>query len=278
MNINDIEDRNIKQEPEKLIKQQPLSTSQKKDEIPIASEPGMCYNKCNENSTEVIKTERSRSDWTLIVRLSAALSACVGLIIGLIAGFMIGRLTAPDQKTEKEDSEELSIFSQYDYTQFVINESKNITIQDFYQNDEERYYAMNMIGSKIPDLKYLDAELNEHNINELETDKYIIEFFAPDCTYCNKMIDVVDEYRSLENSIPVIGLSIEDGDISKFNKISENSYKLINKDVETDNLISDVVWIPTFLYVENGTIKLVSFGLLTTDEITQNVEIAFETN
>lgn len=265
MNVNDLENRNLKQDTEKPIAKLPAETNEVSDNEPPTQFRPQQYT-------------RSTRDWMLITKLIAALSVCVGLILGLIAGFIVGRATSTTPSTEGEGStnEGNSIYSQYDYSQFVINGEKGITIENFYSDDEERYYAMALIGSKIPTIKYLNAAGEELTTESLGNGRYIIEFLEPDCSFCQSMIDVMDEYRQTENSVPVIGLSIKNGDLSNtFNKKEENSFILVNKDTATDTLVNQIAWIPTFLYIENNEIKLVSFGVLTADEITENISIAF---
>ena len=53
-----------------------------------------------------------------------------------------------DKSENNEIDENNSIYSQFDYSQFVINQEKNITIQNFYNDDEERFYAMQLIGKE----------------------------------------------------------------------------------------------------------------------------------
>lgn len=223
---------------------------------------------------------RSRTDWMLILKLTAALAAVIGILVGLVAGFFVGKLVYENKNSqsviEGDDSTEEPIYDQFDYSKIVINESQNVTVESFYTDNQERFYAMQLIGSKVPELKYLDAEDKELSIKDLGEERYIIEFLEPNCAYCNKMITTVDAYRETENAYKLIGLSIKSGDISKFNTKGENTYMLINKDSETDSLIDLVVWVPTFLYVENGEIKLVSFGLLdNAEELQKNADIAF---
>jgi hypothetical protein len=229
----------------------------------------------------VATTTRSRADWLLILKLTAALTLVIGILVGLIAGFIVGKVVyenKPGQTVVEGDNTqtEQSIYDKFDYAKMFINKSKNVTIQSFYEDNEERFYAMQLIGSQVPELKYLDKEENELSITSLGEDKYIIEFIEPNCAYCNKMITTIDAYRATENAYKLIGLSIKSGDISKFNEKGENTYMLINKDAKTDELLDLVVWVPTILYVEKGEVKLVTFGLLeSAEEIQKNADIAF---
>jgi hypothetical protein len=52
---------------------------------------------------------------------------------------------------------------------------------------------------------------------------------------------------------------------------------LINKDADTANFVDTIAWVPTFIYVEDDEIKLVTFGRMeSVDVIKENVDIAFE--
>lgn len=224
-----------------------------------------------------IMITRSAMDWRLILKLSIVLALLVGFLLGSIGGFLVGKSIYQNTAvTQPNDEQQESIYSQYDYTQFVINAGKNVTIESFYSDDEERFFAMQLIGAKLPELKYLNSANEEMSITDLGNGKYILEFVEPDCAYCNKMITTVDAYRAVEGSVDVIGLSIKDGDISAFNANGEHTFKLINKDDKTDDLVELIVWVPTFMYIEDGTIKLVTFGnMKNVEEFQKNVEIAF---
>lgn len=222
---------------------------------------------------------RSPQDWKLILKLSVILALLGGLFVGSIIGFFTGKAifqqtVVTQQQQQDTEGTENSIFSQFDYSKIVINEDKNVTVENFYTDDEERFYAMQLIGQSIPDLSYTDTEENTFNIKDLDDDQYIIEFIEPDCTFCNGMISLVDEYRAKENSINVIGLSIKEGDISAFNKEGETSFMIVNDD-ESKKIDDYIAWVPTFMYVENGTIKLVYFGRMDMETFEKNIDIAF---
>ena len=122
----------------------------------------------------------------------------------------------------------------------------------------------------------MDSEENEETVNDVSDSKYIIWFIEPDGAYCNQMISIIDEYRMSEDSLKVIGLSIKDGDLSKFNNEGESTFMLVNKDSETKEIVDMIEWIPTFIYIENGTIKLVTYGRMTIETLRTNIEVAFE--
>ena len=265
MNLDNIESRHIKNTDAPIVRDEENSV----DPDQLESD-GLAQQHCVPAQPTNV---RSNGDWALIVKLVAALSASVGLILGLVCGFAVGRFTSPTIPVEEDT--ELSIYDQYDYTQFVINEDQNITIDTFYLDSQEKYYAMNLIGTEIPTLNYLNSEGEAITTEFLRDGNYIIEFLEPTCAFCQSMIKDLDEYRSKDSSLPVIGLSIEDGDLSKFNKEAENSFVLIQKDDETENLVDKIAWIPTFVYVSNGTIKLVSFGVLSAEELEENINVAF---
>lgn len=268
MDINDLEikKKNSNDEPpvsqKEVVEEHIVSTEPPKDRRPF---------------------QRSHNDWMLILKLSMAIAACIGIMVGSITGFFIAKsiyqgtaIVDTNQSQQTGDQTEDSIYSQYDYTKFVINAEKNVTIQSFYSDDEERYYAMQMIGSTLPDLKYLGAENAEMSVKELGGNRYILEIFQPDCTYCNQTIEKVDAYRADSPTIPIIGLSIKDGSLDAFNKNGTHSYRLVNKDTATAKFVDMVVWVPTFVYVEDNVVKLVTFGLMNSkDDFYTNIGIAF---
>ena len=265
MDLKELENRNIETREQK----------QPSKKEPSKKEPNSIPNNFNNNHG----TSRSNNDWMLILKLSVVLALLVGLFIGSVAGFFIGKsmfqgtqTTEPNDQTSTEDD----IFSQFDYSKIVINADKNITVDNFYEDNEEKFYAMQVIGTKLPELTYTDSSDNSYSTKDLGDGKYILEFIEPDCAFCNGMIETVDEYRAKENSINVIGLSIKSGDISAFNKVSETSFMLSNKDDEaTKSLVDFVVWVPTFMYIEDGTIKLISYGRMDAEEFEKNIDIAF---
>lgn len=264
MNLDELENRGLK--------------SNKKESKPHEAEQETVELETTDNvqeSSESPVVERTASQWKTILKLSVILSLLIGLLLGSIFGVLLGKSLFLKECPQNTDDGKESIYSQYDYTQFVINAEKNITIDNFYNNDEEKFYAMQIIGKTVPDLKYLDGE-NEVQISSLGKDRYIIEFVEPDCAFCNKMIDTVDGYRATENALDVIGLSIKAGDLSNFNKTATHTFHIINKDEDTNNLVKLIAWVPTFIYVENGTIQLVTFGNMKgVEDFQTNVDIAF---
>lgn len=265
MNIDNLESRHLKQEKNC---NQPLL---KKDIQPAAED-------VVENPAEPKETHetggRSSSDWVLLIRLGCSLSACIGLILGLILGFVGGRLTA---STAEEPTTEVSIYDQYDYTRFVIN-SDGTTIDDVYKTSEEKFHAMNIIGTQVPTLSYIDQNEETFTTEALNEGSYIIELMEPTCAYCKKMVDVVSEYTAIEGSVPVIGLSLAEGSLKSFNtEDTETYFHLIQKDDKTKAFVDDhVVWIPTFVFVSNGTVKLVAYGSKTVDDFVEMTRLAFD--
>lgn len=261
MNVNELENKDLVSEKPESKPKEPKQPKQQPE-------------------TQTIMLTRSLADWNTILRLSVILALLVGIVLGSVAGFFIGKGiyqgTGTTQQQQQGTEDEDSIYSQYDYTKFVINAEKNVTIESFYADDEERFFAMQLIGEKIPDFKYLNAAEEELKVSSLGKDKYIIEFLEPDCAFCNATIEVMDEYRKTENAMDVIGLSIKDGDISKFNKDGETTFMLVNKDSETSEIVDLVMWVPTFLYIENGEIVLVTFGKINSvEDFQKNIDIAF---
>ena len=264
MNLNEIEGKHIKPCGHEAKRKSELSSEE--------SDGNSSVEQVSSNHSWQ-PSSRSTGDWMLILRLSVGLSICIGLILGLVSGVFIGSNIGASHPSE---TDEVSIYDQYDYSQFVINKAQNITIDNFYSDVKEKYYAMSLIGQTLPILTYVDKNDETHTTETLGEGNYIIEFFEPDCAFCQSMIEELNEYRARQDSLPILGLSIEDADISKFNGDKETSFVLVQKDLETDMLLNQIAWIPTFVYVSNGEIKLVSFGVLDSKSIDKNIKIAFE--
>jgi thioredoxin-related protein len=213
--------------------------------------------------------------WKTILILSITLTLLVGFLLGSVFGLVMGQFIY--NICPVEDEPEDSIYSQYDYSSMVIDAEKGVTIQSLYADDEERYYAMQWIGKELPELKWMNSAGETKYIKDLGQERYILEFMEPNCTYCNKMIEVVDSYRATENAYKVIGLSIKDGDLTNFNEKGENTFILINKDAQTKELVKLVAWVPTFVYVENGKVVLVAFGNMNgVEKMQEYIELAFK--
>ena len=165
---------------------------------------------------------------------------------------------------------------QYDYSKFIINEKKGVTIADLYHDDEERYNAMMLIGQRIPELQYVDSKDQTIELRNLGQSRYILEFVQPTCNWCKGMVDMLNEYRATENAYSVIGLSIVDGDMSPFNKENETTFRLKRKDETTNQFTDTIPWVPTFLFVENGNIRFVSFGNIESlEKFQEYIDLAF---
>ena len=268
MDLNELENKNIVKEKK---------PNSKPSNSVIASE-------CVSEKSQQSVSQRRHDDWMLILKLSVILGVLVGILLGGVGGFFIGKAIYQDKTINTGNnttnnsgtSNQDSIYSQFDYASMWINKNKGVSIESFYADDEERFFAMQLIGQKLPELKYLDSSEAERSIKDLGDGKYILEIVEPDCAYCNKMISIVDTYRETENSLKVLTLSIKDGDLAAFNTKGENAYHLVNKDDKTNDLVELIVWVPTFLYVENGEVKHVTFGLMDdAEEINKNIDIAF---
>lgn len=223
-----------------------------------------------------------------------ALSVVVSLLIGLIGGFFIGEArteskykalidagvysnnsstnnggaTGDNSSTSDEDR-----FSSIDYSQFKIND--DFTVDSYYGDDETKFYASQMINRPVPELKWTDSSGTEHSTAELGDGKYLIEFFSPTCTYCNQTIPELNKFR--ENSgNTIISLAIDSGDLTNFNADGEHAWLLDNQgDTDVSSLLGNIPWIPTFCYVENGIIKLVTYGGQTEADFISAWEVAF---
>ena len=207
-----------------------------------------------------------------LIAVALIFSFLLGLLGGGIGGFMVARDIY--NKDVKPDSD--SVFSQYDYSKFMINEKKGITIADLYYDDEERYNAMLLIGQRVPELQYVDSNEQTIELRNLGQSRYVLEFVQPTCNWCKGMVDMLDEYRATENAVTVVGLSIVDGDMSVFNKQSENTFRLKRKDETTNQFADTIPWVPTFLYIENGTIRFVSFGNIESlEKFQEYIDLAF---
>lgn len=271
MDINELEGKGINK-PKKI--ETPKEVERKREPEPQI---------INDRSP-MLATGRRYDDWILILKLSVVLAVLVGMIIGGVGGFFIGKAiyqgtgavgTLPENNNNTENPTD-SIYSQFEYETMYINKKQNITIESFYADDEERFFAMQLLGEKLPELTYITSDNVEKKVADLGNGRYIIELVEPDCAFCNKMITVVDGYRETENALNILTLSIKDGDISAFNAKGENAFHLINKDTETNDFVGMIVWVPTFLYVENGEIKHVTFGLMDdAAAINKNIDIAF---
>ena len=242
----------------------------------------MDLNKIEHPAINEDKSKESRKEissvYKTIFKLAIVLALTIGLFAGLVLGYFATKAIYEElivELVKDQDDSNDSIQSMFDYSKFNINST--VTIEDYYDDDEEKYIAMQLIGTTLPELKYIDAEGKEYSTSDLETDRFILEFIEPDCAFCNKTIEVVDEYMKTESQIPVIGLSIKDGNIDNFNKNGEHTFMLIQKDDQTNKLVESVAWVPTFMYVENGQIKLVTFGKINSlEDFEKHIETAFE--
>ena len=177
-----------------------------------------------------------------------------------------------NQGTSQED-EFNKLINSIDYTKFVINKDKNLTVDNYYSDAETKYYASNLIGMTVPEMKWKMADGTEKSNKDLG-DKYIIEIFSPNCTYCQQSIPEVDKWREAHPETPLISLTTESGDISKFNEKGEYAFTWV-PDSAANTLLNNVPWIPAFIMVENGKITLVDFGAVTQETIDNYVDTAF---
>ena len=229
-----------------------------------------------------------------------SLSVVISLLLGLIGGFFIGESRVENRYEEliangiysvpsvgsdnqgnsannqdNQQNSEKDVFSSYDYTDFSINSKE--TIQSYYKDNETRYYAMNIIGKEIPDFNWVDSQNVTHKISEIaeSNDKFIVELLSTTCGYCNASAAEIDKYRENSGNI-VVSLALDDGDLTNFNQAGEYAWHLENEsDSAVNAILQNVPWIPTFLYVEDGVIKLVEFGGVKEADIEASWNVAF---
>lgn len=241
---------------------------------PVASE--VTENNLVEDELEIngeVHSNFMNNGWKKILALSVVLAFLIGVFCGALSGFLIARKLY----NTKDPSEQLNDeYSKYDYSQFIINEAKGITIADLYADNEERYWAMQFIGMKMPELKYVNSKSEVLSTSVYKDGSYILEIVQPNCNYCKGMVPLMNEYRNMENSLPLIGLSIRDGDLSVFNEAGETTFVMMQKDATTKEFWDMIQWVPMFVYVKNGEIKYVSFGNLNgMEELQKQLDIAF---
>ena len=223
--------------------------------------------------------KNNRVEPTPVSQITASvlvLSIILSFTIGLIGGYLIGESRTEDrlasyvtgfggnsgtQSGNNQDAGNQQIQQSIDYSQYVINASKGITVENFYSDAETKAYAAQLIGQKVPTMKWKDSTGTEHTTDEFGNNPYIIEIFSPDCGYCNASIEHVDAFRAQNADIPLISLTTNSGDISNFNKNGEYAFTMQDISSELNSKILNYVpWIPCFLYIENGTVMLVTYG------------------
>jgi thiol-disulfide isomerase/thioredoxin len=246
----------------------------------------------NDNNSNNYNGDNYTKQKNIVPMSVFVLSIILGFIIGGILGYILGENIATSRysssiissvkssnntNTSDSDSTNKNTSStskpKVDYTKYVINQSKNVTVENFYSDEETKGYAANVIGKSIPNLTWNDKNKKSHNISELG-DKYIIEFFNPTCQYCLKSATEVDKYRK-SVKYKIVSLTSDSGDMSPFNKTGENAFMMTSSDSDTAQLMENIPYIPCFLYVQNGKIKLMTFGAVDEATLTKNSEIAF---
>ena len=83
------------------------------------------------------------------------LSLLIGLLLGSIFGVLLGKSLFLKECPQNTDDGKESIYSQYDYTQFVINAEKNITIEVTNSKMETKTYNV------VTTSKYIKEALDE---------------------------------------------------------------------------------------------------------------------
>jgi hypothetical protein len=225
-----------------------------------------------EYSSECIKDKSNMISKKIFI-LSIVLSLMVGILCGSVSGYLLGRKIFSQASTPSTENSE---YSKYDYSQFVVNEAKNITIADLYSDDEERYYAMQLIGMKMPELKFVDSKDTVYTTQDIGSSEYILEIVHPTCNFCKGMVPIMDEYRKSEKAHQLIGLSMQDGQLDTFNAEAETTFVLMQKDQTTAEFMNNLIWVPMFIYVKDGIIEFVSFGNIEEiEELQQYIDIAF---
>ena len=224
------------------------------------------------------------------------LSILLSFTVGMIGGYFIGESRAETRvgnyvtnntgnqgnqssqgNTDNQGSS--TVQESVDYSQYVINADKGVTVENFYSDAETKQYAAQLIGMKMPTITWTTSGGKEHSNADFGDGPYIIEIFSPTCMYCNASIEHVDAFREANPNIPLVSITTETGDISAFNTTGENAFSITNIDTSFNSVLNYIPWIPAFLYVENGNIKLVTYGGINDQaEIVKYGEVVFRQN
>ncbi len=207
---------------------------------------------CSEKEFEIAHSDKDKGD---------------GISIGpILNSGHSDEIESPSEIPEVEDDTR----SEFD---IPITKDGSITIDSFYSDYEEKVYAKNVIGTKMP---YFEFDKNGMNLSNNDLgDQYIIEFFGTSCPYSQASIPAVDNFRE-NHSIPVIGLTISNGDLSAFNENGEHSFYFSDWSQEFDSFFQNFPWVPSFVYVEDGVIKLVTNGGVYNDDLERFAYMAFD--
>ena len=217
------------------------------------------------------------------------LSVILSFTLGIIGGYLIGEartesrisnsaitITQPNNQGSSGSTDD-EIQQSVDYSQYVINGKKGITVESFYSDAESKMYASALINTSMPTIKWTDSAGVQHSNADFGSEQYIIEIFSPTCGHCNASIPVVDKFRENNTDIPVVSLTTDtNGDISAFNAAGENAFVWKDIDAAGGTMMNYIPWIPTFLYVEDGVIQLVTYGGVNEGDIESYMEVAFD--
>lgn len=219
-----------------------------------------------------------------ITKTILILSVILSFMVGLISGYFIGESRAESRTgyvvknpTQSETDGGTNNDSKVDYSQYVINASKGVTIDNFYGDEDTKAVAANLIGSEMPKLKWKDSNNKEHSTDELG-DNYVVEFFSTTCPYCIQTIPEFNQFKK-ESKYKTVSLTSETNvseGLKQFNVDSENAFTFTPSTTKEQQLISNIYWIPGFVFVKNGKIALVAFGAVDAETLHSYSELAFE--
>jgi len=238
------------------------------------------------NNPKNFQTQNTGSQITASILI---LSVILSFTLGIIGGYLIGEartenrisesaitITQPNNSGNQSSGDDTNIQQSVDYSKYVINQKKNVTVENFYGDAESKMYASQLIGSAMPNIPWEDSLGVKHSNADFGAEKYILEIFSPTCGYCNASIPVVDKFRESHSEIPVISLTTDTtGDISAFNASGENAFVWKDINQENSTIMNYIPWIPTFLYIENGEVQLVTYGGVNEGDLENYIDIAF---
>ena len=157
---------------------------------------------------------------------------------------------------------------------YFLNFDMNVTFGSFY-NDDEKVYAIQLINKDMPLVQWTTSDGVKHSTEEFGEGKYIIEVFGPNCGYCRGSIPEVDGYREKYPDIPLISITFDNNDVGEFNQLGEYAFFIEPGTEASSELYNYIPWIPAFVFVEDGTIKLVTFGGVKLENLEYYSDIAF---